>query len=121
MAGYAAGNRYRDATLSSMLDDVARRYPTREALVFLERRLVYADLLREVQRCARGLLALGVEPDDKVALWMPNRPEWLVVQHAVARIGAVIVAVNTRHRAHELDYLLRQSGATTLTRFMRER
>jgi len=114
MAGYAAGNRYRDATLPSMLDDVARRHPIREALVFLDRRLVYADLLREVERCARGLLALGVEPDDKVALWMPNRPEWLVVQHAVARIGAVLVAVNTRHRAHELDYLLRQSGATTL-------
>jgi fatty-acyl-CoA synthase len=114
MAGYAAGNRYRDATVASMLDDVARRHATREALVFLGRRLVYVDLLREVERCARGLLALGVEPDDKVALWMPNRPEWLVVQHAVARIGAVVVAVNARHRSHELDYVLRQSGATTL-------
>jgi fatty-acyl-CoA synthase len=90
MAGYAAGNRYRDATVSSMLDDVARRYPTREAVVFLERRLVYADLLREVERCARGLLALGVEPDDNVALWMPNRLEWLLIQHAVTRIGAVL-------------------------------
>jgi non-ribosomal peptide synthetase component E (peptide arylation enzyme) len=68
MAGYAAGSRYRDATLASMLDDAARRHPTREALVFLERRLAYADLLREVERCARGFLALGVEPDDKVAL-----------------------------------------------------
>jgi fatty-acyl-CoA synthase len=114
MAGYAPGNRYRDATVTSMLDDVARRHPSREALVFLDRRLVYADLVREVERCARGLLALGVEPDDKVALWMPNRPEWLIVQHAVARIGAVLVAVNVRHRAHEIDYVLRQSGATTL-------
>jgi fatty-acyl-CoA synthase len=114
MAAYAAGNPYRDATLPSMLDDVSRRHPNREALLFLDRRLVYADLSREVERCARGLLALGVGPDDKVALWMPNRPEWLVVQHAVARIGAVLVAVNTRHRAHELDYVLRQSGATTL-------
>jgi acyl-CoA synthetase (AMP-forming)/AMP-acid ligase II len=90
MAGHAPGNRYRDATLSSMLDDVARRHPTREAPVFLERRLVYADLLCEVDRCARGLPARGVDPDDKVALWMPNRPEWLVVPHAVARIGAVL-------------------------------
>jgi fatty-acyl-CoA synthase len=114
MVGYAPGNRYRDATLASMLDDVLRRHPAREALVFLERRLSYADLGREVDRCARGLLALGIEPDDRVALWMPNRPEWLVVQHAVARIGAVLVAVNTRHRAHELDYVLRQSGATAL-------
>ncbi|HEX2501195.1 MAG TPA: AMP-binding protein [Methylomirabilota bacterium] len=114
MAGYAPGNRYRDATLASMLDDVLRRHPAREALVFLERRLSYADLGREIERCARGLLALGIEPNDRVALWMPNRPEWLVMQHAVARIGAVLVAVNTRHRAHELDYVLRQSGATAL-------
>jgi fatty-acyl-CoA synthase len=114
MAGYASTNRYRDATLASMLDDVARRHPTREALVYLDRRLAYADVAREVECCARGLLALGVEPDDKVALWLPNRPEWLVVQHAVARIGAVLVALNTRHRAHELDYALRQSDATVL-------
>src|SRR5262245_525022 len=114
MVNYAPGNRYRDATLASMLDDVARRHPTREALVFLERRLTYADVVREVERCARGLLALGVEPDDKVALWLPNRPEWLVMQHAVARIGAVLVALNTRYRAHELDYVLRQSGAAVL-------
>jgi fatty-acyl-CoA synthase len=114
MAGYAPGNRYREATLASMLDDVARRHPTREALVFLERRLAYAEVRLEVERCARGLLALGVEPGDKVALWLPNRPEWLVVQHAVARIGAVLVALNTRHRAHELDYVLRQSGAAVL-------
>jgi fatty-acyl-CoA synthase len=114
MAGYASGNRYRDATLVSMLDDVARRHPAREALVFLDRRIPYAQLVREVERCACGLLALGVEPDDKVAVWLPNRPEWLVVQHAVARIGAVLVALNTRHRAHELDYVLRQSGASVL-------
>jgi fatty-acyl-CoA synthase len=114
MAGYAHGNRYRDATLALMLDDVATRHPTREALVYLERRLAYRDVVREVERCARGLLALGVAPGDKVALWLPNRPEWLVVQHAVARIGAVLVALNTRHRAHELDYVLRQSGAALL-------
>jgi fatty-acyl-CoA synthase len=114
MADYAPGNRYRDATLASMLDDVARRHPARDALVFLERRLTYADVAHEVERCARGLLALGIEPGDKVALWLPNRPEWLLTQHAVARIGAVLVALNTRYRAHELDYVLRQSGATAL-------
>ena len=114
MGDYAPANPYRDATLASMLDDVARRHPTREALVFLDRRLTYADVADEVARCARGLLALGVEPGDKVALWLPNRPEWLVVQHAVARIGAVLVALNTRHRAHELDYVLRQSRAAVL-------
>src|SRR5262245_26671646 len=100
MAGYAQGNRYRGATLVSMLDDVARRHPTREALVYPGRRLAYGELVRDVERCARGLLALGVEPDDKIAIWLPNRPEWLVVQHAAARVGAVLVALNPRHRAH---------------------
>ncbi len=109
-----AGNPYRDATLPQMLDGVAARFGDREAVVLRERRLTYADLHREVERLARGLLALGVAPGDTVALWLTNRPEWLVVQHACARIGAVVVALNTRYRAHELNYILRQSDATTL-------
>src|SRR3989304_1929249 len=109
-----AGNPYRDATLPAMLDAVAARFGDREAVVLRERRLTYADLHREVGRLARGLLALGVAPGDTVALWLTNLPEWLVVQHACARIGAVVVALNTRYRAHELDYILRQSDATTL-------
>ncbi len=109
-----AGNPYRDATLPQMLDGVAARFGDREAVVLRERRLTYAALHREVERLARGLLALGVAPGDTVALWLTNRPEWLVVQHACARIGAVVVALNTRYRAHELNYILRQSDATTL-------
>jgi fatty-acyl-CoA synthase len=114
MSGYALGNPYREATLPSMLAAVACRFAGREAVVFRDRRLTYAALHREVERCARGLLALGVEAGDSVALWMPNRPEWLVVQQACAWIGAVVVALNTRYRAHELEYILRQSDATTL-------
>ncbi|HEV8672778.1 MAG TPA: AMP-binding protein [Methylomirabilota bacterium] len=97
-----------------MLDAVAARCGEREAVVLRERRLTYRDLQREGQRLARGLLALGIAPGDKVALWLTNRPEWLVVQQACARIGAVVVALNTRYRTHELDYILRQSDATTL-------
>jgi fatty-acyl-CoA synthase len=108
------GNPYRDATLPAMLDAVAARFGEREALVFRERRLRYRDVQREVERLARGLLALGLRPGDKVALWLPNRPEWLVVQHACAQIGAVLVALNPRYRVHELDYILRQSDTTTL-------
>jgi fatty-acyl-CoA synthase len=97
-----------------MLDAVAERFGDREAVVARERRWRYRDFHREVRRLAAGLLALGIAPDDKVALWLGNRPEWLVVQHAVARIGAVVVALNPRYRSHELDYILRQSDATTL-------
>jgi fatty-acyl-CoA synthase len=97
-----------------MLDAVAAAFGGREALVFRERRLTYRDLQREVVRAARGLLALGIAPGEKVAVWLPNRPEWLAVQHACARIGAVCVALNTRYRTHELGYILRQSDASTL-------
>jgi fatty-acyl-CoA synthase len=97
-----------------MLDAVATDFGAREAVVFRERRLAYRDLHREVVRAARGLLAVGIAPGDKVALWLPNRPEWLAVQHACARIGAVCVALNTRYRTHELDYILRQSDASML-------
>jgi fatty-acyl-CoA synthase len=107
-------NPYREATLQAMLDAVATRFADREALVLRDARWRYRDLHREVTRLARGLLALGIEPGDKVALWLGNRLEWLVVQHACARIGAVLVALNVRYRAHELDYILRQSDTTTL-------
>ncbi|MBI3457814.1 MAG: AMP-binding protein [Candidatus Rokubacteria bacterium] len=97
-----------------MLNAVAARFAGREAVVLRERRLTYRDLHREVERLARGLLALGIAPGETVALWLTNRPEWLGIQHACARIGAVLVALNTRYRTHELDYILRQSDATTL-------
>jgi fatty-acyl-CoA synthase len=97
-----------------MLDAVAARFGGREALVLRGERWRYRDLHREVERLARGFLALGVAPGDKVALWLGNRPEWLVVQQACARVGAVLVALNIRYRAHELDYILRQSDTTTL-------
>lgn len=109
-----ARNPYAESTLPAMLDAVAARWPDREAVILRERRLAYADLHAEVARLGRGLLALGLQPGDKLALWLTNRPEWLVVQHACARIGAVVVALNTRYRAHELDYILRQSDTTTL-------
>jgi fatty-acyl-CoA synthase len=79
-----------------------------------DRRITYAEFHREAERLARGLLAQGVKKNDKVALWLPNRPEWLFAQYGCALIGAVVVALNTRYRAHELRYILRQSDATTL-------
>jgi len=97
-----------------MLDAVAARFGERDAVVAADRRLSYRDLHREGERLARGLLALGIAPDEKVAVWLPNRPEWLLLQHACARIGAVVVALNPRYRTHELEYILRQSDATTL-------
>ncbi len=107
-------NPFAGKTVGQMLDDAAARYGDREAIVFADERISYAELRRRVERLARGLLALGVRKDDKVALWLPNRPAWLVAQYACATIGATVVALNTRYKAHELSYILGQSDATTL-------
>ena len=108
------GNPFLLETVGGMLATMAVRAPDREAIVAPDRRVTYAELHRAAQRVARGLLALGVKKNDKVALWLPNRPEWLFVQYGCALIGAVVVALNTRYKAHELRYILRQSDTTTL-------
>jgi fatty-acyl-CoA synthase len=107
-------NPFEGATVGRMLDRAAGRFGHREAVVFADERWSYAALQRRAARLARGLLALGIGKDDKVAFWLPNRPVWLAVQYACARIGATVVALNTRYRAHELSYILAQSDSAAL-------
>ena len=107
-------NPYLESTAWRMLEDVAARFPQREAIVAADRRITYEAFVSESRRMARALLACGVGRDDKVAVWLPNRPAWLFVQQACAMVGAVLVALNTRYKAHELSYILGQSDATTL-------
>ena len=101
-------------TIGSLLDERAKRDGTREALVFEGRRATFAELLRDVDILARGLIQLGIEPGDKVSLWMMNRPEWIHAALAVMRIGAVLVPINTRFRSEDAAYVLGQSESTTL-------
>ncbi len=108
------GNPFARATVGEMLTVMAARGPDREAIVAPDRRITYAQLHGAAERFARGLLALGVKKNDKIGLWLPNRPEWLFAQYGSALIGAVVVALNTRYKSHELRYILRQSDATTL-------
>ena len=107
-------NPFLDATAGRMLELAAARFSDRQAIVAADRCISYAEFLAEAERVARGLLALGIAKDDKVALWLPNRPAWLFVHYGCAMIGAVLVALNTRYKAHELRYILGQSDATTL-------
>jgi fatty-acyl-CoA synthase len=107
---------YRDLTVGALLTHLAAALPDQEALVYSDRnlRLSFAALEAEARLIARGLMALGVERGERVALWATNVPEWVVLQFALAKIGAVLVTVNTSLRAHEIDYLLRQSEAGTV-------
>jgi fatty-acyl-CoA synthase len=107
---------YRDLTIGALLTHLAAALPDQEALVYSDHhlRLSFAALETEARLIARGLMAIGVARGERVALWATNVPEWVVLQFALAKIGAVLVTVNTALRAHEVDYLLRQSEAGTV-------
>jgi len=102
-------------TLSQVLRETTERYPERQAILDPSgMTLTYAELNAQVDRLARGMLERGVAKGDKVGLWMPNIPEWVVAYYAIARIGAVVVPMNTRYKTHEVEYILNDSEATTL-------
>ena len=107
---------YRDVTVGSLLGVLAQTEPDREALVYSHAgvRYTFRQLEDEARLIARGLMASGVTKGDRVAVWATNVPEWVVLQFALAKIGAVLVTVNTSLRAHEIEYLLRQSETSTL-------
>ncbi len=107
---------YRDVTVGALLTRLSKTLPNNEALVYADRnlRLNFAELEAEARLIARGLMASGVERGERVALWATNVPEWVVLQFALAKIGAILVTVNTSLRAHEMEYLLQQSEAGTV-------
>ena len=106
----------RERTIGADLAATVAAHPHREALVVPHQgvRLTYAQLWDEVERVARGLLALGLEPGDRLGIWAPNVAEWVLVQFATARLGVILVNVNPAYRTHEVQYALQQSGCRVL-------
>jgi fatty-acyl-CoA synthase len=103
-------------TIGANFERTVARFGDREALVDVAtaRRWTYSELDVEVDEVALGLLALGVAPGDRVGIWSPNCAEWVLVQYATAKIGAVLVNVNPAYRSHELTYVVNQSGMRLL-------
>src|SRR6185295_12605777 len=114
MASAERGDWFEKQTLGSLPARAARRWGSREALCFKGQRLTFADLAAGVDRAAKGLIALGIRPGDKVALWLLNRPEWIEAAFAVMKIGAVLVPINTRLRTEDVAYIAHQSDSTAL-------
>lgn len=104
------------STIGRLLEQIAETYPDQEAVVYPDRKIryTYAQFDSLCRRTAKGLMRMGIGKGDHVAIWASNILEWLAVQFATAKIGAVLVTVNTNYQAHELDYLLKQSDATAL-------
>ncbi|MFE4923037.1 AMP-binding protein [Streptomyces sp. NPDC056661] len=103
-------------TIGRNLDRAIEAYPEREALVDVAsgRRWTYAEFGAAVDELARALMGSGVAKGDRVGIWAINCPEWVLVQYATARIGAVMVNINPAYRAHELEYVLGQAGISLL-------
>jgi fatty-acyl-CoA synthase len=103
-------------TVGGLLDLVAERRPDHEALVYADRNLryTYTEFKAVVEDCARSLMALGIEKGDHVAVWGQNVPEWVILQFATGKAGAVLVTINPAYKSHELKYVLEQSDAVAL-------
>ncbi len=105
-----------EKTLGKMLDDLAANYPDSVAIKYTTREYqkTWSELNERCNAVAKGLLSLGIKRDDKVAIWATNVPEWYEILFASAKIGAILVTVNTNYKEFELEYLLKQSDTKML-------
>ena len=103
-------------TIGDGLDRTAARRPDGDALVEVAtgRRWTYTEFVAQVDALALGLLGAGVRTGDRVGIWAPNVAEWVFVQYASAKIGAILVNINPAYRTHELEFVLNQSGVAVL-------
>lgn len=105
-----------DERLGDLLDKCIRNYPDNDAIVYVDRelRLSWKEWGVEVDRVAKGLMAMGVEKGMKVAVWATNVPDWITLMFATAKIGAILLTINTNYQSKELDYVLKQSDMDVL-------
>jgi len=103
-------------TIGEILDESANDFSDNDALVYIDRELryTYKEFKDICEKLAKGLMSLGVKRGDHIAIWANNVAEWVILQFATAKIGAILVTVNTYYKSHELNYLLKQSDTTTL-------
>src|SRR5437879_1118597 len=99
-------------TIGENLERTVARFPDHLALVSCHQglRFTYAEFDEAVNRVARGLLALELQPGERVGIWSPNNAEWALVQYATAKVGVILVNINPAYRTSELSYAMRQSG-----------
>jgi len=103
-------------TIGELLDQMAASHPENDALVYPDRdlRYSYQEFRRVCDQAAKGLMKLGIKKGDNIAIWATNVPQWVITQFGSAKMGAVLVTVNTNYKEFELEYLLKQSDANTL-------
>jgi fatty-acyl-CoA synthase len=103
-------------TLGQLVENIAEQYPDNDALVYVDRELryTYKEFNQLCRKVARGLMAMGLKKGDHIAVWTTNVPEWVLLQFATGKMGAVLVTVNTSYKTFELEYLMTQSDSNSL-------
>jgi HIP---CoA ligase len=101
-------------TLPRLLERAANEFGDAEALIDGDVRWTFADLVANVRRAAAAMIADGVQPGDRVAVWAPNGADWAMAALGAVSVGAVLVPVSTRYRSAEAQWIMRKSGASVL-------
>src|SRR4029077_15230847 len=102
--------------IGARFDKSAAQWPDREAFIVCDQgvRLTFAAMKREVDRLAAGLLALGLQPGDRVGIWSPNNAAWVLTQYATAKAGLILVNINPAYRVAELEFALKKVDCRAL-------
>jgi len=105
-----------EVTVGKMLDEMALKYPDHDCVIYTDRpfRKTYSEFNALCNKVAKSFMKIGIKKGDHVAIWATNVPEWLITLFTTAKIGAVLVTVNTNYKIFELEYLLKQSDSSTL-------
>ncbi|MBQ2438053.1 MAG: AMP-binding protein, partial [Clostridia bacterium] len=106
----------REYTLGQLLDQTIARCGENDAVAYADRgfRLNWFEFGEEVDLVAKGLMSLGIKKGEKIALWATNVPHWVILMFAAAKIGAVLLPLNTNYKSQEMDFALKQSDAENL-------
>ena len=109
-------NELKHITIGQSLEEIARKFPTHQAVKYIETEFdkTWYELNQKVNKTAKGLLGMGFKKGDKIAVWATNYPQWMILFFATAKIGVVLVTVNTNYKDHELSFLLKQSDSKAL-------
>lgn len=107
---------FSEDTLGDFLEKEIRKHPDREFIIYPDRnlRFTYQEFNERVDMLAKDLLSIGISKGDHVGIWARNVPDWLTFMFATAKIGAVLVRVNTAYKSHELAYVIKQSDMKAL-------
>src|SRR6056297_2098271 len=107
---------YTEKTIGAFFEDQVACLPDHEFIIYPDRNLrwTYSEFNQRVDQLALGLLAIGIGKGDHVGIWATNVPDWTTFMFATAKIGAVLVTINTHYRSFELEYLIKQADLKAL-------